>query len=201
MCGRYTVFTEEEIIEMNAIIAEIGKKYGENAVSALKTDEIFPANLAPVLIMERDRLTPKPAVWGFPKWDGKGRIINARAETALERPMFRKPLLERRCVIPSTGFYEWKSVEGKKKKAKYLLRLPDSQMLYMAGMTNVFQDAAGNPYAAYCILTTAASKSVKEIHDRMPVILTPDERETWLTDDNFMRHVLERSGPELVLIF
>jgi len=196
MCGRYTVFTEEEIIEMNAIIAEVSQRFGYKPVA---TGEIFPTNLAPVLWMEANRLSPKPVLWGYPKWDGKGVIINARAETALEKNMFRKSLLERRCVIPSTGFYEWQHVEGKKKKDKYLLRLPESKMLYMAGMTGFFKDATGQPYEAYCILTTASNESVQPIHDRMPVILMPDEREAWLTDEGFMQHVLERAGPELTL--
>lgn len=199
MCGRYTVFTEEEIMEMIEIIAEVGKRFGKSSMNALKTGEIFPTNLAPVMGMEENRIAAKPARWGFPKWNGKGQIINARAETALERPMFRKSIMERRCVIPSTGFYEWAHVEGKKKKDKYLLRLPESSMLYMAGMTNIFKDASGNPFEAYCILTTAAVPSVARIHDRMPVILAADEQELWLKDDRFMSHVLKRSGPELVL--
>ena len=72
-------------------------------------------------------------------------------------------------------------------------------MLYMAGMTGFFKDAAGQPYEAFCILTTAANESVQRIHDRMPVILAADEREAWLSDDGFMSHVLERVGLELVL--
>ena len=195
MCGRYSVFTEAEIIEMNAIIAEVSQRFGNQPVA---TGEIFPTNLAPVLWMEANRLAPKPVLWGYPKWDGKGVIINARAETALTKNMFRKSLLERRCVIPSTGFFEWLHVEGKKKKDKYLLRLPDTEMLHMAGMSGTFKDTAGQPYEAFCILTTAANESVQPIHDRMPVILSPNEREAWLTDNDFMSHVLERAGPELV---
>ena len=181
---------------MNAIIAEISQRFGDQPVA---TGEIFPTNLAPVLWMEDKQLAPKPVRWGFPKWDGKGVIINARAESAPVKNMFRGPLLESRCVIPSTGFYEWQHIEGKKKKDKYLLRLPDTEMLYMAGLTGLFKDAAGKPIEAYCILTTVANQSVRPIHDRMPVILQPDERERWLADDGFMHHVLERVGPELVL--
>jgi len=196
MCGRYTVFTEAEIIEMRAIIDEISRKFGPEAI---KTGEIFPTNTAPILTLNDHRLAPFPVSWGFPKWDGKGVIINARAETAIEKNMFRKSLLERRCVIPSTGFFEWLHVEGKKKKDKYLLRLPDTEMLFMAGMSGFFKDAANQPYEAFCILTTAANASVQPIHDRMPVILMPDEREAWLNDDGFMQHVLDRAGPELTL--
>ena len=195
LCGRYTVFTEAEIIEMNAIINEISRKFGDGAVN---TGEIFPTNTTPVLIMEDNRLAPTPVSWGFPKRDGKGAVINARSETALQKAMFSKPLLTRRCVIPSTGFYEWRHVEGKKKKDKYLFRLPDTQMLYMAGMTGFFKDMAGKPIEMFCILTTSANESVRKLHDRMPVILAPDEREAWLADDEFMQNVLDRAGPELL---
>lgn len=196
MCGRYTIFTEEDIVEMNAIIAKISEKFFGKPVA---TGEIFPTNFAPVLQLDGGMLTPGAGVWGFPKWDGKGVIINARAETALDKPTFKRPLLERRCVIPSTGFYEWRHVEGRAKKDKYLLRLPDTKILYMAGMMNSFKDAEGKPYEAFCILTTGANPSVAPVHDRMPVILQPDERERWLTDGEFMVRVLERVGPELVL--
>lgn len=196
MCGRYTVFTEEEIIEMRAIVEEVSRRYGNQPVS---TGEIFPTNTVPVIAAEGGTWGLRPVKWGFPKWDGKGTIINARCETALERPMFKKSLLERRCVIPSTGFYEWMHAEGQKKKDKYLLRLPDTKMLYMAGMTNTFKDALGNRYEAFTILTTAASPSVAAIHDRMPVILKPEEQEAWLRDNGFMQEVLERNGPELLV--
>ena len=196
ICGRYTVFTEAEIVEMNAIVAEVTRRFADRPVT---TGEIFPTDLAPVLWMEGGALAPKPMRWGFPKWDGKGVIINARAETAMYKNMFRRPLLECRCVIPSTGFYEWRRTGGVKRKDKYLLRLPNAKMLYMAGMAGFFRDVAGKLSEAYCILTTAASGSVGEIHDRMPVVLMPDELEGWLNDVGFVQRVLGREGPELVL--
>ena len=213
MCGRYTVFTDAEIAEMNAIIAEIGRLYGDSAVSAIKRGEVYPTNTAPILSMEGSALSPRPSKWGFPKWDGKGVIINAKAETVQKLPTFSNtrnvyrsqppefvsPIDERRCVIPSTGFYEWKHVDGKSTKEKYLLRFPDSDMLYMAGIANVFQDAAGQPFETFCILTTAASRSVAEVHNRMPVILKPCELEMWLKDKSFMVEALARDGPELLL--
>jgi len=213
MCGRYTVFTDAEMLEMLAIIAEIGRLYGDGAVNAMKLGEIYPTNIAPVFCLENNLPSPHPSKWGFPKWDGKGVIINAKAETVLKLPTFNNtravyrsqppefisPIKERRCVVPSTGFYEWKHVDGKSTKDKYLLRLPDSNMLYMAGIANVFRDAAGQPFEAFCIITTAASGSVSEVHDRMPVILKPDEQELWLKDSGFMSEALARDGPELIL--
>lgn len=211
MCGRYTVFTEEEIIEMRTIIDEVNRRFSSDAGSALKTGEIRPTDVAPIIGIDGGRLAPRPAKWGFPKWDGKGQSINARAETVKNLPTFsntprayrqnppafRSPIIERRCIVPSTGFYEWNHVDGKSTKEKYLLRLPGEQMLYMAGIANIYKDVTGQSYEAYCILTTDASKSVAEIHDRMPVILSPDEQEKWLADEDYMNSILARRGPEL----
>ncbi len=105
MCGRYTIFTEAEIIEMNAIIAEVGRRFGAGAVS---TGEIFPTNIVPVLKLEGSRLAPHPVSWGFPKWSGKGVNINARTDTILnalhhpeERSIWREPIMIRTSMSAS----------------------------------------------------------------------------------------------------
>jgi len=210
MCGRYTVFTEDEIIEIRSIIAEVSRKFGDGAVS---NSVINPTNNAPVLVLDSNRLTPCPVSWGFPRWDGKGVIFNARSESALQKPMFSKPLLTRRCVVPSTGFYEWafesvlnqqisffpseKKTNSSGAKVKLLFRCPSEPMLYMAGMISTFTDRDGNLKDTFVILTTAANASMSPFHDRMPVILSPDEREKWISNETFMREVLTRKGSEL----
>jgi putative SOS response-associated peptidase YedK len=123
-------------------------------------------------------------------------IFNARAETALEKRMFSRPLLTRRCVIPSVGFYEWAHTDGK--KDKLFFRLPENPMLYMAGMIDTFKLPDGSSQDRFTMLTTAANASMRPFHDRMPVILAADERESWVADDRVMRYVLAREGPELV---
>ena len=213
MCGRYTTLTDANTIEMNDIIAEINRKFGYGAISA---GEIYPTNIAPVLTLEDNRLTPMPVMWGFPKWDKKGVIINARSETALSKPLFSKPLLMRRCVIPSTGFYEWglrhdvepqlsmfpNESEGKPSpkapKIKLLFNAPGESMLYMAGMINTATDASGKPRDVFCILTTAAKHTITRFHDRMPVILSSHELDDWLSNDAFMREALTREGIDLI---
>ena len=165
-----------------------------DAVTALARGEVFPTNIAPVITRDG----PMAAKWGFPHWKGAGVIVNARAETAAEKNMFRKPLLERRCVVPSSGFYEWRHT-GSQKKDKFLLRVPGERVLFMAGIINIFKDADCNDYSAFVILTTAANAYMAPIHDRMPVILAPDERDRWLRDGAFMESVLRRAGPALAL--
>lgn len=74
--------------------------------------------------------------WGFPGWSGPRVIFNARAETALDKAMFRKALVQWRVAVPVSGFYEWKAVEGQKKKDKYLFTLPEGGVLYLAAFAD-----------------------------------------------------------------
>ena len=195
MCGRYTVFTEEEVIEMREIINEVNQRYINTPEhAAMKTGEIFPTNIAPVLALEKNALEAMLMNWGFPKWQGEGVIINARSETAMEKPMFRNSLGTRRCVIPSTGFYEWKHEGEKKKKDKYLIKLPGQSMLYMAGLYNTFKDKLGRPYTAYVILTAKANASMATLHDRMPVILAASQKEVWLSDYGAAMEIMTRAN-------
>ena len=204
MCGRY--YIDDGEAEMMATLRLL-----KDTVT-VKTGEIYPTNTAPIIRGGESGPEVTALKWGFPRWNGGGSVINARAETALEKNMFRKSLLERRCVVPSSGFYEWNRVEGKKEKDKYLIRRPQSSGLYMAGVWNTFKSPEG-PYEAFVILTTCANEYMspggmdltlfpegrRPIHDRMPVLLDRDEQELWLTNDGYMEIVLYRPGPELTL--
>jgi putative SOS response-associated peptidase YedK len=195
MCGRFN-FTDEQLDEIKAIIQEANARIHGQAV---KTGEVCPTNLAAVMVWADNKVTPMPIQWGFPKWKGKGVIINARAETAAQKPMFRGPLQTRRCVIPSTGFYEWRRVNGKAGKEKYLLKEPGKDILYMAGMADTFSRPDGGTHEAFTILTTAANGSVAALHNRMPVILQEGELEAWLRDGKYSQTVLERTCPALMM--
>ena len=202
MCGRYLIDDEAyaDILQiLHDLNAAKDRVYSENIPAGeLVRGEVFPTNIAPVI--ENGEIVA--VKWGFPHWKNTGVIINARSETALEKRMFGKPLRERRCVIPSSGFYEWGDSSdgrssGRKRKNKYLFRRPGEHSLYMAGMVGTFHDAFGDEYSAFTILTTAANENVAPIHDRMPVILAADEVDMWINDNGFMEFVLHRPGPEL----
>jgi putative SOS response-associated peptidase YedK len=200
MCGRYLIAMEEEIVEMREIIREISRRYaGRPELPMMKKGEIFPTDMVPVIALEGGKPEPHLFTWGFPHWRGSGVIINARSETAGEKKMFSQALKERRCIIPSSGFYEWHHREGKKHKDKYLLRQSQNSVLYMAGLYTVYQQEGINR-PAFVILTTGAHESVRVIHDRMPVIVKGDEQEKWLQDEDFAHHVLKREGPFLEMI-
>ncbi len=187
MCGRYTIFADENHAEMYKIIGEIEAKYGPGAVSI---GEIFPTNKAPVLAGTRDNITPQVMAWGFPQYSGTGRIINARAETAAEKPTFQKALESRRCIIPTTGFFEWQQVAGQKKKTKYLFTLAGCSMVYLAGLFD-----PNNRY--YVILTTKANEAMQPYHHRMPVIIAPDEVRDWIGNNGNTSAYLNRTPPPL----
>ena len=168
MCGRYSLAPDESM-EIAKIVAEVQSRFGADSIH---TGEIFPTNAAPVLLPSGHDMTPKPMNWGFPSFKGKGVIINARGETALDKPMFKKSLLERRCIVPTTGFYEWD-----KQKTKYKFHLPGRDVLYLAGLWNSFQGEE-----RFLVLTTAPNDTIINVHDRMPVLLTEDELMPWLSD-------------------
>lgn len=189
MCGRYN-FTVEESEEVQEILEKVNAKfYGKE----VKTGEIFPTNLVPILIEEGRGSSPKvsPIIsnWGFPKFNQKGVIINARSETAFEKRTFRDSLLNRRCIIPSTGFYEW---DGSKQR--FLFRQEGTNALYMAGLYSYY----GNEIR-FVILTTDANDSMKGVHHRMPLVIPKNEIETWIFDYNVTDTILKRTPPQLIM--
>ncbi|WP_085833486.1 SOS response-associated peptidase [Clostridium merdae] len=185
MCGRYVLFSDPEMAEIREIIEEVQRKHQE-----IKTGEIFPTNKVPVLIQEDGKITPEAVKWGFPNIHNKGTVINARAETAPEKPMFRRSLETKRCIIPSCGFFEW-SHSGT--KTKYQFNLPEKEALYMAGLYNDF-----NGERRFTILTTAANQSIADIHNRMPVVLTHIEIDQWLESYQGALDILQTDRPKLV---
>lgn len=130
MCGRYTLFTEADNPELLGILRDIERKYGPGAVSA---GEVFPTGRAPILVAEGRPDMYGARDLGISALRTRGVVINARAETAAQRPMFRESLLRRRCAVPSAGFYEWDA-----RKTKYLFRLPAQPCLYLAGLYDMF---------------------------------------------------------------
>lgn len=188
MCGRYTFYTDKELREIDEIIEQISNDIQREK---MKTGEIFPTNVVPVLVPsqhEEGKENAKLLVWGFPNYAGKGVVINARSETAKEKRMFRSGMERTRCVIPSTGFFEWDQ-----KKRKYLFQTAVDSMLYMAGISNEFDGEN-----RFVILTTSANQSISDVHHRMPVILQRNEIQPWLYDQGAVDDILFGAHPELI---
>lgn len=184
MCGRYYV-DDETSREIRKILEQIDAKYEHNN---RKSGEIYPTNSVPILAAYHQSVEPELSTWGFPKFNDKGVLINARSETALEKKTFRESILNRRCVIPSIGFYEWDS-----SKQKFFFKRKDSDILYMAGIYNYYQNEC-----RFVILTTQANESMEATHDRMPIILDNNEIEKWILDNNSISETLRLVPPLLI---
>lgn len=129
MCGRYRI-EDREYAEFNEIIERINRRAAAEPVKT--SGEIFPADVVPVVASSRG-LTPSAFAmrWGYTLEDGR-RVINARSETAADRPMFRDGMLNRRCAIPATNYYEWERIG--RQKTRYAIRPAEGGLFYMAGM-------------------------------------------------------------------
>lgn len=176
MCGRTSLFVPQPVLEdrFNATAAvDLVPRYN----IAPGDDLAAITNTAPETI---DLL-----YWGFvPHWaesfDAGYQMINARAETVAEKPAFRSAYNKRRCLVLADGFYEWKGKQGS--KSPYRITRKDDNPFAMAGIWEPWETADDEVIRTLAILTTEANDLVAPIHDRMPVILEPDEEHTWLSD-------------------
>ena len=176
MCSRYSL-----TISPQALSRVFGRYEGED----------FPPryNIAPsqpVLIVRtsvRGEREFQLVRWGLiPSWAKDpaqyGMLVNARAETAAEKPSFRGPMRHRRCLVPATGYYEWTG--GRGSRQPHLIRLKDQPLFAMAGLWEAWLGADGSEIETMAILTTTAGEDVAAIHDRMPVIIEPQHYDRWL---------------------
>jgi putative SOS response-associated peptidase YedK len=183
MCGRFIQITDPEKITTSFSDLEID-------VAAL-TEYSPHYNIAPSQNIFTVLNTPTPKLtfthWGLiPFWAKDktigNKMINARAETLLTKPSFREPFHKRRCIIFADGFYEWKGTgEG---KAPFFIRPINRAPFGFAGLWGKWIDKhTGQDILSSTIITTHANAVVAEIHNRMPVILSPDHYRVWLRAD------------------
>lgn len=184
MCGAYSLTTDFD---------KLSKRFKAKPprVSYPKRYNIRPSQpLVTILNTNPDQITI--AQWGIiPFWDktGKKQIINARRDS-LEKPTFKKSFHERRCLILTDGFYEWKAAEGKQPKTPYRFILKSEEPFAFAG---IWQEEADEPHAV--IITTEPNKLAGKVHNRMPAILRPEAEQDWLNPDLDPEHALELLQP------
>ena len=196
MCGRFYV-DEGTAREIEQVIRGVDLR-----MQKIHTGDIYPSQSAGILICNSQQKNPLSAGsvagnssaleltemhWGFPQYQKKGLLINARAETALERRTFCDSVQHRRCIILAKHFYEWDS-----DKNKVTFFREDRPVLFMAGFYNRFQNEE-----RFMILTTQANASVSPVHNRMPVVLDESELEDWVYDDKFTEYALHKIPPKL----
>ena len=174
MCGRYSLVQTEQVAErFQAAQAEL---------SLAPRYNVAPSQTMPVVV----RNSPNRLVemqWGLiPSWSKEPQVkfstINARAETLATSPVFRGPFKSRRCLVPASGFYEWRQTgQGKQ---PYWIGMQGGELFAFAGLYDIWRDREGNELYSYTIITTPPNDLVAPIHNRMPVILHRDAEDAWL---------------------
>ena len=175
MCGRYYIAEDDLSDELSRMIDELNRK---KTPEGLKTSgEIFPSDIVPVLANSRKQdVQPFAMRWGYAFPNGRP-IINARAETAAQKPMFKDGMRQRRCVIPASHYFEWE--RRGTARTKYAIRPAHADTLYLAGIYHL-ENHDGVIVPAFTILTRDAAPSIAFIHPRMPVLLPADAAPDWL---------------------
>lgn len=211
MCGRFTLTASPEAVQAHFQLPD--------APQLAPRYNIAPTQPVAIVRPSSNRETREWAhvQWGLiPSWAKDpsigARMINARSETAAEKPSFRAAFKRRRCLVPTTGFYEWKKM-GKRKQPFHITveTAPngsdaDGPLFAIAGLWEYWEGADGSALETCTLLTTAANEAVSSLHNRMPVIVAPDEYDVWLgeTVDNpedptylaELQHLLRPYPPE-----
>jgi len=177
MCGRYSLACIDDLCgRFRVIDPMIGFRSHFN---------IAPGSTNPVIVVH-ERAEAVMMQWGLvPHWvrDIKAaqRPINARAEGIEDKPMFRDLLRTKRCIVPTSGFFEWKQEGGR--KVPFYFHVRDDPVFAFAGLYDVWSNPAGTTLTTYTIITTTPNELMAPIHSRMPVILRQDDEMRWLSRD------------------
>jgi putative SOS response-associated peptidase YedK len=177
MCGRFSLYADPETL---------ARQFGLELPPVL----VPRYNIAPTQPVGIVRVNPQTrqrewalVLWGLiPSWANDpaigARMINARAESAPEKPAFRAAFKRRRCLLPASGFYEWQKLDGGKQP--HHITAAGGELLAFAGLWEIWRGPDGGELETCTILTTEANAVTAPIHDRMPVILAPADYAAWL---------------------
>ena len=189
MCGRYALFSKKE---------RIAKDFGiikEPQVDFEPHYNISPGMHVPVVLQSKEgEKMITNLKWGLiPPWSEDQNIgykmINARSETITEKRSFSKPFQRQRCIIPANGFYEWRKMGSD--KIPFYIRTNDADLFGFAGIFEKWKSPEGTIIPSFSIITTNANTLLKPLHERMPVILSPQEYDLWLDNRTYDQKMLE----------
>jgi putative SOS response-associated peptidase YedK len=183
MCGRYALEASRKDLWERYLLGEMDEGF-------VGREEIFPTNESPIILPGNELVYQK---WGFVEPFASRPLINARAETILEKPTFRQPFLSSRCLVPATSFFEWE--KSGKEKIKRKIWIGDIPIFSMAGILKTYQDENGEAFTRFSIITTAANEQMAAIHDRMPVILDPEDEALYLDQKADPKRVFQLLKP------
>lgn len=177
MCGRFTLTVDP---------SQLQEAFGNYSFPQRYAPRYNIAPTQPILAIPNDAKNAADFFfWGLiPSWAKDmtigSRLINARAETLAEKPSFRGSLKYKRCIIPADGFYEWQSRPGMKVKIPHFIHMADGRPFAFAGLWDEWQAPDGSLLRSATIITTEPNKLMAQLHNRMPVILSPDQYDEWL---------------------
>jgi putative SOS response-associated peptidase YedK len=186
MCGRFTLnVTPSKLTEHFDLTGELIFSPSWNIAPTTSINSIVAD--------ESNNRFLKQMYWGLiPSWAKDRtiatRLINARSETITEKPSFRAAFKRRRCLIPASGFYEWKTENGKKQP--WYISFMSGDPMAFAGLWETWTPKEGEAVESCCIITTAANSFMDPIHNRMPVILNPDQWTFWLSPQERLTDML-----------
>jgi len=185
MCGRYTLNKKSDDIAKRFNVATKSKDIRENY-------NVAPSQVMPVITEdEQGNRHLEQMQWGIPRMLGKDlvkELINTRSDKAFGG-FWKRTVLNHRCLIPSTGFYEWKKLgDG---KTPYFIHPKQMDLYAYAGIWDLWKSKDGQEIKTYSIMTTEPNKEMKAIHNRMPVILHPTDESAWLEPSNNTPEALE----------
>lgn len=217
MCGRYSNSTDPR---------RLASRYQAlpSSFTFHPSNDIRPTVQAPVVVREGPRNALKLMRWGFAVPWTKAPLFNAKGETILEKPTFKKAFLTRRCLVPADAFFEWRMDEwvipGKiirneyredfrdpdtimKEKRKYEFRVAGEKIFSLAGLWTSWTDPRDSrEVGAFTIVTTAPNTLLAQYHDRMPVILSTRDEKVWIdpdiSDELLLQGLLKPFNPELM---
>ena len=180
MCGRKTLTKSKKTIIEELMIDDW------QIDDYLPSYNIAPTQYSTVMIQTNGSNVAKSMKWGLiPSWSKNdsfsSKMINARLETISNKPSFKNLICQKRCIVPSDGYYEWKK-NGTHKTA-YFINRKDNGLLLFAGLWELWSSPSGLVYS-YTIITTKAQQDIAHIHNRMPVILDESKVDRWINIEN-----------------
>ncbi|MBB2671401.1 UNVERIFIED_ORG: putative SOS response-associated peptidase YedK [Rhizobium esperanzae] len=197
MCRR--IYIDQSFDEMARNFAFANRGDVDDLGDRLPRYNGAPAEVYHIIIqdLERQRLRPQPAFavarWGLiPSWMSQPRRqapVHARCEEIASNELFQDAYRTRRCLIPVSGFFEW--ADGSDKKQPYAIAMRDRSMFAFGGIWEVWHHPAGIEIRTFAVVTCPSNEMISAVHNRMPVVLRPENYERWLSPDRDPRDLMK----------
>jgi putative SOS response-associated peptidase YedK len=188
MCGRYIIISGRKIFATFELLRTLDDR--NVPYLTVPRYNAAPMQKLPIVVNRHGEVQTLEAQWWIiPHWSKTGKpdtqfpAFNARADRIDSSRLFSAYFKARRCLVPVDGFYEWKKGEGKD-KIPMCIRMKDEKPFMLAGVYSIWKDKEGKDVPSFAIITTDANELMAPIHNRMPVILAPEQFDAWLDPDN-----------------